>query len=74
MGVYESKKLLCELLQSLREEVVSEVRYNAFMKLLIRIQTWELFELKEKQSDKLIRMHGSPILKKQQKDSVVNLS
>ena len=69
----ESKKL-CELLQSLREEVVSEVRYNAFIKLLIRIQTRKLLELREKQSDKLIRIHGSPILMKQQKDSVVNLS
>ena len=70
----ENKVLLDERLKSFNEVVQSEVRYSAYMKLLNRVQSKKFIELREKQTSKLVRMHGSQLLLKQNKESVINLS
>ena len=56
------------------KSMVGEAEYEAFTLLLERIRSKKFHELREKQTNKLIKFYGSPILMKERNDSFVNLS
>ena len=79
--ITEQKRELEELglqynnqLQVLKECVQSELKCSAFLVLLDRISARKHIQICEVQRNKLMRMYGGPILLKQQRDSVINLS
>ena len=53
---------------------MNQTEYQAFNLLLERVKNKNCQELREKQTQKLIKLYGSPITMKQQQDSYVNLS
>jgi len=63
-----------EALAQFRTILNSDLRYNAFLMFLDRISRRVRDRTSEIQHNKLVRMYGSGILQKQNKDSVVNLS
>jgi len=63
-----------EKLNNFRSLIDSPLRTDAYLTLLSRISRRKVDELNEVQRGKLYRLYGSPILLKQNVDSVVNLS
>jgi len=61
-------------LDQFRSLVNSDLRYNAFLMFLERISDRTRENISETQNRKLVQMYGAPILQRQTKDSVINLS